>query len=145
MNWGLRITILYLGFAGIILTLVFICAGEKVELESKDYYARELKFQKQIDARTNASSLDVEIGHRVIGRNVEITVPAELLKPSFKGSVNFMRPSDSALDFSVPLEPDSDGKQLIENSSFAKGVYKMQINIDSEGKSYFKEDIIYLN
>ena len=50
MSWGIRITIMYLGFVGLILTLVFTCFGHKVELESKDYYARELRFQDQINA-----------------------------------------------------------------------------------------------
>jgi hypothetical protein len=145
MNWAVRITVLYSGFVAIILTLVTICVGEKVELESKDYYARELKFQKQIDARTNAESLDQQIAHSVSGRSVEITIPSMLLKPSFKGAVNFIRPSDATLDISVPLAPRSDGKHVIGSSSFTKGVYKMQILISCEGKSYFTEDIIYLN
>ena len=46
MSWGIKITILYLGFVALILTLVFTCFGHKSELEYKDYYVRELKFQE---------------------------------------------------------------------------------------------------
>jgi len=41
MNWGLKITLLYVGFVAMILTLVFKASGEKVDLVTKDYYAQE--------------------------------------------------------------------------------------------------------
>jgi hypothetical protein len=58
MSWGIKITLLYLAFVALILTLVFTCFGHKTELEYKDYYARELRFQDQIDAATNAANLE---------------------------------------------------------------------------------------
>ena len=58
MNWGIRIAILYLGFMALILTLVFTCMNNGSELESRDYYARELKYQAQIDATSNANALE---------------------------------------------------------------------------------------
>lgn len=144
MNWGTRITLLYLGFVALILTLVFTCFGQTVELESKDYYARELKFQGQIDATANTNSLSQPIAHQVNGRSVEISFPSELLSEDFKGSVNFFRPSDSSKDKIIALQPDASGKQLLSDPSFIKGVYKMQVSFVSKGKNYFKEDIVFL-
>lgn len=144
MNWGTRITLLYLGFVALILTLVFTCFGETVELESKDYYARELKFQGQIDAISNAKGLSQPIEHQVNGRSVEISFPKELLTTDFKGSVNFFRPSDSSKDKSLVLNPDGSGKQTLSDPALVKGVYKMQVSFVSHGKNYFKEDIVFL-
>lgn len=143
MSWGIRITVLYLAFVALILTLVFTCMGEKIELESKDYYAKELKFQNQIDATNNVSSLSVPIEHLVKDKTVELTIPKELLSADFKGEAYFFRPSDSTKDKTIALKPDANGKQLLSDAGFIKGAYKLKISIESNGKSYYKEDVIY--
>lgn len=145
MNWGLRIAVLYVGFMALILTLVFTCFGQKTELESKDYYSKELNFQRQIDATNNTAHLSKPIEHRINGRTVEIGFPSELLAKDFNGTVNFIRPSDSSKDKLFKLVPNAEGKQILKDASFIKGVYKMQLSFISNGKSYFEEDIVYLN
>jgi nitrogen fixation protein FixH len=142
MNWGTKIAILYLAFVALILTLVFTCFGEKSELESKDYFAKEIQFQKQIDATENANALATPIQHKVSGKTVTITIPNELLGNNFKGLVEFIRPADASLDKSIALSPNSSGEQIISNSAFVKGVYKMKISFTSGAKSYFKENVI---
>lgn len=142
MNWGTRITILYLAFVALILTLVFTCFGQKSELESKDYFAKEIQFQKQIDATDNANALSMPIEHMVTGKSVAIKIPLELLSSDFKGVVEFIRPSDETLDKSIALMPNQTGEQRITENSFAKGVYKMKISFTSRGKAYFKENVV---
>lgn len=142
MNWGVKITILYLSFVGLIVTLAVTCFGHKVELESKDYYAKELKFQSQIDATNNANKLSGSIEHKVSGKSVEVTIPKDLLTADFKGEVNFFRPSDSSKDKKIAFVPDSSGKQVFKDASFIKGVYKMQLSFTSNNKTYYKENII---
>ena len=142
MNWGVKIAILYLSFVGLIVTLAVTCFGHKVELESKDYYAKELKFQSQIDATNNANNLSGLIEHKVLGKSVEVIIPKELITADFKGDVNFFRPSDSSKDKKIVFAPDSLGKQVFQDDSFIKGVYKMQMSFTSNNKTYYKEDII---
>lgn len=144
MNWGTRITLLYLGFVALILTLVFTCFGQKVELESKDYYAKELNFQEQINATNNANALTKPIEHQVTGSSVELRFPPELLGGDFIGSVDFNRPSDSSKDKTITLKPDVNGKQVLSDASFIRGVYKMRVSFYSKGKNYFKEDVVFL-
>ena len=57
MDFGGKIIILYLSFVGLILTLVFMSYGQKVELVSADYYAQEINFQQKINATNNEKSL----------------------------------------------------------------------------------------
>ncbi|MBK6834853.1 MAG: FixH family protein [Bacteroidetes bacterium] len=57
MSWGVRITALYLACVALIVTLVFVSANQDIELESKDYYAQELKYQKN-DALNNSNDLN---------------------------------------------------------------------------------------
>jgi len=50
MSWGKKITILYIGFVLLIVSMVTISASHKIELVSKDYYAQELDYQQKINA-----------------------------------------------------------------------------------------------
>jgi hypothetical protein len=58
-----------------------------------------------------------------------------------KGSVLFLRPSDSSKDQTVNLSPDKNGEQEIFQG-FQKGVYKMQISFYANGISYYKEAVV---
>lgn len=140
MSWGIRITILYLGFVALILTLMFTCFGHKTELEYTDYYAREIHFQKQIDARNNAEQLTRPIEYSVDQQSVKILLPPELLSQDLSGNVNFLRPSDSSKDKTFELKLNEKGEQVL--AGFDKGVYKMNLSFSSQGKDYFKEAII---
>jgi len=144
MSWGIRITLLYLGFVAIILTLVITCFGHKSELVSKDYYIKELKFQEQITATANSEQLSQPITYKVLDRAVQLALPKELLSHNLCGTVFFMRPSDSSKDKSIPLATDEEGVQMID-PGFVKGVYKMQISLKSGNKNYFKEAVINFN
>lgn len=144
MSWGIRITLLYLGFVAIILTLVITCFGHKSELESKDYYAKELKFQERINATDNCNRLAQPITYRIMDRSVQISLPREIVSEHPGGTVFFMRPSDSSKDKTIPLAPDEDGLQMID-PGFVKGVYKMQISVRCGNTNYFKEAVINFN
>ena len=144
MSWGIKITVLYLGFVAIILTLVFTCLGHKTELEFTDYYAKELKFQDQINAAENANQLDEPIDYIIRDRSIQIILPKQVLGDTISGNVNFLRPSDASKDKTIKLEPDEDGRQMID-PGFIKGVYKMRISFVNLGKNYYKEAIINFN
>lgn len=142
MSWGFRITILYLSFVALIVTLVVMCYGQKVELVSKDYYKQELQYQDRIDAINNANSATHTIHHAVDANGILLTAGPEFLQSGFKGTVNFFRPSDSSKDFNTELKFDAEGKQMIAGDKLEKGLYKMQLSWQSGGKNYFKEQVI---
>lgn len=144
MSWGIRITIIYLGFVALILTLVFTCFGHKTELEYKDYYSRELAFQEQINASENAVNLKTPIEHEVKDSYILVKIPQELLGADLKGKITLLKPSNSSNDKVLTLQPDQQGTQIINGSNFAKGPYKMQIFFVSKGKSYYRENIVTL-
>ena len=57
MSWGWKITILYLGFVGMILTFVIASTQQDFHLVSEDYYAEEIAYQTRIDQTAAAQSL----------------------------------------------------------------------------------------
>ncbi len=143
MNFGVKIIILYLSFVGLILTLVFMSYGHKIELVSKDYYAQELKYQDKIDAIKNANSLASSIDHRVEGKNITLAINPELLTSDFSGTINFFRPSDSSLDVNMTMS-FTNNTQHITTDKLKHGSYKMQLTWKSAGKNYFKEEVIFI-
>jgi hypothetical protein len=126
------------------LTLVITCFSHKSELESKDYYVKELKFQEQINATKNSDQLPEPITFKVMDRAVQIHLPKELISGKLSGTIVFMRPSDSSRDKTILLATDEEGIQMID-PGFLKGVYRMQIALKSAGKNYFKEAVINFN
>lgn len=144
MNFGVKVTIGYLSFVGLILTLVFMSYGHKVELVSKDYYAQELKFQDKIDAINNEKSLEKSISHELQNKQIVLTADSAVLSSDFSGDLVFFRPSDSSLD--VKMKLNFQGKQqVIDVSQLVHGSYKMQLSWVTNGKKYFKEEVIFIN
>jgi hypothetical protein len=117
---------------------------QTVELESKDYYAQELKYQERIDATKNANALASSIEHEVNGKQVVLSIPTELLTKDFSGEVYFFCPSDGLRDVKVKMQFDATGKQVLGVAAMQKGAYKMKLSWSSNGKAYYKEDVITL-
>lgn len=144
MNFGVKITVLYLSFVALILTLVFMCFGQKVELVSKDYYAQEIAFQDKINAVNNEKSLNGSINHSVNGNEIILTIDSTLLSSDFEGTIVFFRPSDSSKDVKLKMNFNN-YTQIINGSSLIHGAYKLQLTWVTNHTKYFKEDVIFIN
>lgn len=144
INWGVRIVVLYVGFVALIVTLIVLSSSVNNELESKDYYAKELAFQDKINATQNENKLNHSINYEIIGREFILSFDTSQLNPTFSGSVFFYRPSETALDKEYTINFDKAGQQIINLSQFKKGVYKVQINWENNAIKYYKEGTINL-
>lgn len=144
MNFGVKIGILYLSFVGMILTLVFMCYRQKVDLVSKDYYAQELKFQDKIDAINNEKKLTGSITHELNGKELILTADSLMDINGLEGTINFFRPSDSGKDVNLKMNFQN-RRQSLNTSALLHGVYKMQLSWSVNRIHYFKEDVIFVN
>jgi nitrogen fixation protein FixH len=144
INWGVRIVVLYVGFVALIVTLVILSSSVNNELESKDYYAKELAFQDKINATQNENKLNHSINYEIIGRDFILDFNVSDLNPTLSGTVFFYRPSETALDKEYPIKFDKSGKQIINLSQFKNGVYIVQINWVNNSIKYYKEVTINL-
>lgn len=142
MSWSYKIAILYSGFAGLILTLVVISSNNKEELVSKDYYAKELAFQEQINAEMNEKTLSQSLTYQVEENCIRLSLPSDMKNASVSGNINFYCPSAAAKDKKIPMKFGEDGVQTVDKKELQKGIYKMQLTWKSKGKSYYKEAII---
>ncbi len=144
MNFGGKIVVLYLSFVLLIVTLVVMCFNQKVELVANDYYAQEISFQKKINATNNEKDLHTSITHVLNDKSIVLTIDSALLSKDFNGTITFFRPSDSSKDVSMKMN-FANNQQVIDNKQLTHGTYKLQLSWTSNQKSYFKEEVIFIN
>lgn len=144
INFGVKIVVLYLSFVALILILVSLCFNYKVDLVSKDYYAKELVFQNKLDASQRDAQLKKSISFNIIKNNIVFSLDSALLNKDVQGTITFYRPSNSALDIIKKIN-FVNGKQLIEISGFKKGFYKVQLDYEINKVKYYKENNLEFN
>ena len=142
MSWGVRITVLYMAFVALIVTLVFVSANQDIELEAKDYYAQELKYQQKIDALNNSNDLVSTVSYVVNANDVLLNFPKEQAVNGIKGDVLFFCTYDSKKDKRVDIAANANGEQLIPFSLLTPGKYTMKISWNVLGKDFYKESPI---
>lgn len=143
MNWGYRITIVYLLFAAGILTLVFKAKGEKVDLVAKDYYNQELAFGERITASNNAAALNGAVAVSVLEGRVVLSMPTDCIGQNVKGTMTLYCPSDASSDRSITLN-DSGLEQIIMTDGLKRGLYLVQLSWKMNDKQYYLEKSLTL-
>src|ERR1041385_2853899 len=140
MSWRIRITIVYLCFVALIVSMVVISASNKSELVAKDYYAQELNYQQRIDAIANEQALAESVMHEIKQAGINFFYPVTEQQKDFSGEIVFFRPSDSSKDLKLKLQFDSEGNLFVSKKILSKGLYKMCISWHNKGKDYYKEE-----
>ncbi|MCW5907154.1 MAG: FixH family protein [Chitinophagales bacterium] len=145
LNWGWRIALLYGGFVLFMAFLVYKTTTVKDDLVTKDYYARELKFQEQIDKQTRANLLNEPLQWSVKGNEVELKFPEEVSGKSIKADVLFYKPSNAKQDVTLSCVPDSKGICLLGSGKLSKGAYQMQIEWSADDVTYYNEGTVNIH
>ncbi len=143
MNWGHKITIVFLIFVSGMTFLVYLATQEKQELVTTNYYEKELKYQDKIDAMkiTEALSSQVVASHK--DGIISIVFPNEFSQSTVKSNIllycAFNEKNDQ--EFNLDIE---NAKSTFAIKTKQVGNYTLKINWDSEGKSYYTEKNIYI-
>ena len=116
--------------------LVYQCTRQQTDMVSTDYYQQELKFQDNIDAKSNAAAYQFKI--TTSGSNIGVVIPPELAAQMQKASIRFYCPADSRQDKLVPLVA-GDGNYTINAVTWKHIRYIAKISLVSNGKVYYKE------
>lgn len=145
ISWGFKITVLYVGFVILILSLVAMAMRQKIDLVSTDYYEQELKYQDKINKIDRTLGLEKPLAWEVEQGSITLRFPEQFKGQKINGSIYFFRPSDVALDKIVVIPADTSGIINISTGELKKGLYKMQLNWDVNKKEYYNEGIIQIN
>jgi hypothetical protein len=141
-NWGWGIAIVYVAFAIGMLSLVYMATRNKVELVREDYYAEELKHQDHIEKVQRARALPTPLSWNVGDAQIELQFPTT---DKTIAKVLFYKASDSSKDVTVSCEADSLGRCLLPTDKLVSGVYKMQVDWEANGATYYQEGTININ
>lgn len=144
MNWGKKITIVYLAFVALIVTLVVVSMRQKVDLVSADYYAKELNYQSDLNKINNAKALATQLKCIVGVGEIQIQFPEEHKYSSINGKVFIYKPSDNKSDKTLEIQTNN-GVQTVSTANFAKGMYRVIVNWNVDGKDFQAENVIVIN
>ncbi len=143
-NWGTGIAAVYSLFVLVFVVLVFRATRQDNSLVTDEYYAEDLAYQQHYNKLVNARSLDrdlsiIEMPQR---SSVSLIFPEGL--EDISGEIQFFCPSDSALDFFLPVEVGADHRQHIPVGHLRKGLWKVKVNWQSGATPFYKETAIVL-
>jgi len=143
MNWGYKVVIVYCLFIVGILTMVYKCTQQNVDLVSENYYEQEVKYQDQYNRMQNSNHPENKLAINASLGTAEIQFPASYVNSKVDGKITFFRPDNKNLDFSVPVELAS-GIQKIQSEKLTKGYWKVQIYWNADGKPFYQEDKVHI-
>jgi len=138
MNWGYRLTFLFMGFVALIGTLVYKAMNTRFDLVSKDYYKDELHYQERINAIANSTQLGA-LNVTQDSANVMVALPESLKQQQAKGDVLFYCKTDATKDRAMPLAVNEQGVQVISKKLLPAKQYLLKVNWQSDNKSYYLE------
>jgi hypothetical protein len=142
MNWGTKIIIVYCVFVAGILLLVFKSSNEKIDLVTPDYYAKELKYQDEINDVKRADKLSVPVSCKILNGQLMVQFPAEFVNKPISGKILLYYPADKDKDIEKSFSV-TDAIVAIPVSATAHGLHEIKINWKSGNIAYrFEQKII---
>ncbi len=138
MNWGNKLILVFIGFAGLMATLVYKAVNTRYELVSKEYYQDELRYQDKIDGKANAATIGA-IVVTATKENLVLQLPKEMEGLSIKGEAWFYCKTDAIKDLRLPLAVDADGRQIITREKLRADKYLLKLSWEAADKKYYLE------
>lgn len=145
LNWGSGIAVVYILFVIAVLIAVVVFMNQDVSLETKDYYAKGIAYQEQIDKMNRANELPEKLEIEQAGNYLNFNFPKIFRPNEIGGMIYFYRPSNKQQDFLVNIQPDTSGIQTVPVASIEKGLWKIKIEWAAKGNSYYNEKIFMVN
>ncbi len=142
--WGYGIAAVYSIFAVVMISFVAFTLTQKVELVAPDYYAKEIRYEQQINRERQTNKLAQAMTCQLSqdGKFIKIQFPNK--NAAVEGTIKLYRPSDSLLDFSFPVEPDEEGLQLFSTAKMARGAWRVKVSWATDGKEFYQEFLLHL-
>lgn len=144
-NWGTGIVIFIGLFMTFMITLVYKCTEQTVDLVSADYYDKEIQFQKQINRINNSAALESQIVVTAENGVVNVQFPEVFKDIKLLGNITFFKPDNAANDFEVPINLNGELLQSIPSAKLASGRWNVKVNYNDGDKEYYAEEKINLN
>ena len=117
---------------------------KKTELVTDDYYAKEIQFQDQLDRVKNALELNTDFTWTKNDPNWILGLKGDFKYSDVEGTLTIFRPSDSKLDFEVPIQLDSNYTLKVPSNKFVNGKYQVQVLWTVDDKDCYLEKNVFI-
>jgi len=144
LSWGTKLGIGASIYVIGVLIFVGFSTTQKINLVSKDYYPKEVKYQEQINKIKNAQEMPIAIQIEQVGNNIEVKFPTKMLT-GVEGDIILYRPADYESDMKYQIALNDSGVHTLSTNELLKGRYTVQIDWKHKGVAYYKEEAIYLS
>jgi len=144
-NWGTGIAIGIIVFIVISVSMTVVFMTQDVSLVSDHYYEKSLSYQDEIDKQSRTKSLDEQVKINFDGELITVLFPSDYSGKNLSGEIYFYRPSNSSLDFKLPLQISENASQIIPTQRLAKGFWRLKLNWVMDGNGYYNERAITIN
>ena len=139
MNWGKGIAIALALFMGFIIYLGVTLMSQDVDLETEDYYLREMAYDEEIKAIQNANN-----GEKIKVKNedeqIVVVIPSN--EDYEDVLIEFNRPNNEKMDKEFKMEGTK--TMVISYDILQKGRYNLTITYLSDGKPCLQKEEIYI-
>lgn len=142
MNWGYKIMFVYIAFAIGITAMVIKSSSQKIDLVTEDYYAKELKYQDNIDANKRTGELASKVKYEVADGKLVISLPKEFTSKEVTGSLLLYCPSDDGKDIRTGFTTISRTVTTVLPATI-KGAFQIQLSWVADGNAYYFEEKIF--
>lgn len=140
MNWGKGIIIFMASFMTFILWMVFTLMSKNTDLESEDYYKKEIAYEQEIQAQRNANDAKEKVKVSENKDFIILQFPVEEKIDTV--SVEFFKPNDKNED---RLFAEVGTKtMMVEKKKLQKGLYLINIHYQIENKKFLQKEEIML-
>ena len=138
-NWGHKLTLGFIAFAGMIIYMVVQSMNTRYELVSNEYYKDELQYQQVIDGTSRANQLSSKASVTQQNDELVIQLPPEMQQKTITGSLWFYNATDSKKDKKMALQVNDHAAQAIDSRQFLPGNYTANISWASNNETYYSE------
>ncbi len=144
INWKALIAAVYISFISMILLLVGMSAGQKIDLVTDHYYEEELKFQGKIDKTERANALTQPLSWKITESDLQVDYPETFSDSAITGLIRMYCPSDNRNDRQFPIRAKNN-RQTIALAQIPAGRYKIQVDWKSGNDTYWNEGVVVVD
>lgn len=140
MNWGHKITLVITIFILTMVGMVYISFKQTNEMMDENYYDKEIKYQKLIDASKNLNQIFKDSLLILENSEIKMQFPVETYNHFNNGKIEFLCNDKQKNDVTLELKPNNDGVFIVDKSKLKQGSYTARIYWENNNLSYYKEE-----
>ena len=143
-NWGTGIFIVIILGVLWYISLVIFSTRQEFHLVENDYYSQGINHENHIKKVRNAQALNERFSIEAMKDSLILNIPDWDSSQVVQGTIWFYRPDDANDDFSLVLNIDNSGKQVIDTKNRRTGKTSSELGWQINNIEYYDETPIML-